>query len=154
MTAALLDDDELIDRIMAPYRAPDPAGLAHYEDVAELIRRYRASTRPYAQAYRQWEPRMAEASFQAPPATQVAPAPEKPVAAPLRGSAGHCHCGALLDDAGRCTAVTDWGEHREVPLTAAGVLELCQRVLDETARYEDVRTLAEWVLTRMEVEKP
>ena len=58
----------------------------------------------------------------------VPSAPEKPVATPLRGSTG--------------------------PLTAAEVLELCQRVLGETARREDVCTLAEWVLTRMKVEKP
>ena len=173
---ALLDDDELIDRIEETYGPP-----GHFSpdeaDIAELVRRYRAATRPYAQAYRPWEPReppvtaqptqpgaatgddelldclpfggavgelvrryrdarfrlsriATEASFQAPPATQVAPAPEKPVAAQLRGGTG--------------------------PTTAADVLELCQRVLDGPdgpARYEDVRTMAEWVLTRMKVEK-
>jgi hypothetical protein len=93
MTAAKdLTDDELIARITETYGLRDYGG-----DVAELVRRYR------------WREHL------------VPPAPEKPVATPLRGSTG--------------------------PLTAADVLELCQRVLDPPALYEDVRTLAEWVLT-------
>jgi hypothetical protein len=80
-------------------RIEETYGLRDYGgDVAELVRRYR----------------------------QVAPAPEKPVATPLRGSTG--------------------------PLTAARrhVLELCQRVLGGPQRpTDDVRTLAEWVLIRL-----
>jgi hypothetical protein len=115
-----LTDDELIDRIEETYGLRDYGG-----DVAELVRRYR------------WREHL------------VPSAPEKPVATPLRGSTGPCGCGAPLDSTGRCT----WGPPTprcKMPTTAAGVLELCQRVLGGPQRpTDDVRTLAEWVLIRL-----
>jgi hypothetical protein len=206
MTAKDLTDDELIARITETYNLTRYGG-----DVAELVRRYRDSSFRLSRIAN-------EASFQSPSATQVAPAPEKPVATsfsatsegrgpepapsdhrgpyhhglgqredcdkcdawladcdvpgctsclrtrasvapapekpvatPPRGGTGHapqrqqCGCGAPLDSTGRCT----WGPSPRcrLPRTAAGVIELCQRVLEPPARYEDVHTLAEWVLT-------
>jgi hypothetical protein len=133
MTVKDLTDDELIARITETYNLTRYGG-----DVAELVRRYRDSSFRLSRIAN-------EASFQPPPATQVATEPEKPVATPPRGSTGQCGCGAPLDSTGRCT----WGPtpRCRMPTTAAGVLELCQRVLDPPARYEGVRALAEWVLT-------
>jgi hypothetical protein len=38
--------------------------------------------------------------------------PVESTVAPPSGSAGLCHCGDPLDEIGRCTAVTDFGQHR------------------------------------------
>jgi hypothetical protein len=100
MIAKDLTDDELIARIRVMDMTIATYNLTRYGgDVAELVRRYRDSSFRLSRIAN-------EASFQAPPATQVATAPEKPVATPPRGSTGQCGCGAPLDSTGRCT----WGE--------------------------------------------
>jgi hypothetical protein len=53
MTTNLTDED-LIDRIMSPYRITEPDGIVRYAaDVTELIRRYReATSKPPGDDYR------------------------------------------------------------------------------------------------------